>query len=155
MPCAAVHARRVHTDENLVPVDGRRHRFGVSQHVGVAVADSKDGPHGHQTWANEDGSLGRGGISRTTGVTKTWTLGGTVLTCGAWSLWEVKVIMDQASAETIVTTSGWHPELRRPSRPPARPRPASWRRACGTCCGCGSRPSSGSGTAGRRFLRWS
>src|SRR5829696_450958 len=64
----------------------------------------------HHTEANEAGSTGPRGISRTTCVTKSCTGAGDVAGWATGLLWEVEVGMNVASSQTTALTSGSHPE---------------------------------------------
>ena len=65
----------------------------------------------HQTEASEAGSRESVGISCTTGVTKTRRATGAVAGTETWLLWKVEIIMDVASIQASISTSGLHPDL--------------------------------------------
>jgi hypothetical protein len=65
----------------------------------------------HQTEASEAGSRAPVGISRTTGVTKTCRATGAVAGSETWVPWKVEIIMDVASIQALISTSGLHPDL--------------------------------------------
>ena len=65
----------------------------------------------HQTEASETGSREPVGISRTTGVTKTCRATGAVAGSETWLPWKVEIIMDVASIQASISTSGLHPDL--------------------------------------------
>ena len=65
----------------------------------------------HQTEASEAGSRESVGISCTTGVTKTCRATGAVAGSETWLPWKVEIIMDVASIQASISTSGLHPDL--------------------------------------------